>query len=291
MDMTRRKASGSVCTASLILIFFSVMTAGTGASADVNDLIFQGAEHHYKGELERAIRSFEAAVRVDRANEYAHNQLGVLYAKQGRFDNAFDEFSHVAGIDRRNTFALMWLGILHMRDGDLEPAVKKFKEILDIDPQHADAYYFLGSVYNFMHDPDMAIHYLKKAKEADSEEADTHFRLAKAFHHLNMTANAMLEYQRTIALKPTHTRAMNELGWIHYNKDDYDSAISFWKKVLTINQKDRDAVSNLAKAYNDLAWKALASGNTPEAVQFWKKTLKVNPSNKAAKYYLKVYGS
>ena len=44
-----------------------------GYAADVNALIFQGADYHYKGYLDRAIASFEAAVRLEWTNEYAHN--------------------------------------------------------------------------------------------------------------------------------------------------------------------------------------------------------------------------
>jgi tetratricopeptide (TPR) repeat protein len=131
--------------------------------------------------------------------------------------------------------------------------------------------------------------YLKKARDADSDEPDTHYRLAQAFHNLDMTQNALLEYQRTLALKPSHTKAINGTGWIYYNRGDRDAAIAEWKKTLKVNPKDRDAVFNLAKAYNDSAWEAMERGRRREAVSYWKKTVGVDPKNKAALSYLKKY--
>jgi tetratricopeptide (TPR) repeat protein len=135
----------------------------------------------------------------------------------------------------------------------------------------------------------MAIEYLKKARNADSQEADTHFRLAKAFHNVDMIINAMLEYKRTLEIKPTYIKAINEIGWIYYNKGDKENAIAQWKKTLKINRNDRDAILNLAKAYNDLAWNALKSKKINEAIKYWRKTITINPGNKAAKYYLGKY--
>ena len=101
-----------------------------GYAADVNKLIFQGADYHYRGYLDRAIASFEAVVELDWTNEYAHNQLGILYAKKNRFDQAFNEFSNVTRLDAQNTFALLWLGILHLHAGRINKAFNSFNNIL-----------------------------------------------------------------------------------------------------------------------------------------------------------------
>lgn len=276
------------CVIFAVLIILS--WSGIAWAVDVNDLIFQGADFHYKGKLDEAIGKFQAAVRIDPGNEYAHNQLGILYAKKERFGDAFQEFSRVVQIDRRNTFALLWLGILYLRQNDLNKAFEKFQEIVKIDPNNADTYYYLGAIYNFRHNQAKAIEYLKKARDADSGEADTHYRLGKAFHNVDMIYNALLEYDRALVLKPSYTAAINEIGWIYYNNGNYEEAIGEWKKTLRINPRDGDAIFNLAKAYNDLAWKSLSAGNSREAVRYWQKTLGVNPGNKAAEYNLKKYG-
>ena len=275
------------CVIFAICLFFCCI--GTVAAADVNELIFQGADYHYKGNLDKAVSSFEQAVQLDPENEYAHNQLGILYGKKDKFDKAYKEFLIVSELDRQNTFALLWLGILHLRKGEMNQAFERFNKIIQIDRNNADGYYFLGTIYNFRRNPVMAIEYLKKARNTDSGEADTHFRLAKAFHNVDMIANALLEYNRALEIKPSYTKALNEIGWIYYNTGKKEAAIKQWEKTLKINSNDRDAILNLAKVYNDSAWDAFISGKRKDALKYWRKTLNINPSNKAAKYYMKKY--
>lgn len=273
-----------------IAVLSVVLMYTTAHAADINDIIFRGADFHYKGKLDEALMSFQEAARLDPNNEFVHNQLGLLYAKKERDDDAFNEFATVVKIDRRNTFALLWIGILYLKKNDMDRAFETFQKIIAVDPNNADAYYFMGSIYNFRHNPVKAIEYLKKARDADSEEADTHYRLGRAFHNIDMINNAYLEYYRAVELKPTYTKAINEIGWIHYNQGNYQAAINQWKKTLSINPKDQDALSNLAKAFNDMAYLALSKKKTGDAIAFWKATLSIMPKNKAAQYYLKQYG-
>ena len=104
-----------------------------------------------------------------------------------------------------------------------------------------------------------------------------------------MVANAILEYKKAIVIKPTHTKAINEIGWIFFNRGEREAAVKQWQKTLSINPKDTDAIFNLAKAYNDAAFAVLKRGRKKEALYWWKETLRINPSNKAAEYYLKKY--
>jgi tetratricopeptide (TPR) repeat protein len=102
-----------------------------------------------------------------------------------------------------------------------------------------------------------------------------------------MVENALLEYQRTLDLNARYTKAMNSMGWIYYNRNQFKRAVGLWGKALRLNPKDREARFNLAKAYNDAAWKRHQAGKRDEARRFWRKTLGVHPRNKAAKWNLK----
>ena len=153
----------AVAAATATVAAGAAAVAGVDA-ADVNELIFQGADFHYKGKLDQATDKFEAAVSLDPSNEFAHNQLGILYAKKNRFDKAFNQFTIVTGLDQRNTFAQLWLGIIHLKNKDMNQAFERFQRIIQIDPNNADAYYFIGAIYNFRHNPAMAIEFLKKAR-------------------------------------------------------------------------------------------------------------------------------
>lgn len=270
-----------------LIVFFDTGSFLNAFSQDVDSIVFEAADLHYKGQVDASIAKFETAVKLDPKNEYAHNQLGILYAKKNRFDEAYKEFATVQNIDSSNTFALKWMGILEFRKGNIDKAFEIFTRITKIDPSNADAYYLLGTVYNFRHNSKKAILYLKKARDVDSDEAATHYRLAQAFHSLGMLSNAQLEYQKAVELRPSFLDAIDKIGWIYYNQGDIPKAIGQFQEILKIDKNNVSAALNLAKIYNDLALKEFQANNIEKAGDYWKKTLRINPGNKAARYYLK----
>ncbi len=278
--MTRRPA------AFLLVLMAGIFLAAGGAASGLSDLVFSGADAHYRGDLPAAAAAFEAALRLDPDNSFARNQLGLVYAKQQKPDRAMAQFQQVAAAEPDNTFARLWIGILDLQSGALDRAYAAFTGVLAVDPNNADACYFIGTILYVRRDIADAIRYLKRARDADSREPETHYRLARAFDNLDMTENARLEYLRTLALKPTHTGALNDLGWLQYNRGRKEEAVSLWEKTLRINPRDRDAVLNLARVYNEQAYAAESAGDEAAAVALWKKVLAVHPADKSAKYHL-----
>ena len=83
------RCSGFMVLAAVILamVLYNGLPGGpAAAAADVNTLIFQGSDFHYRGDIDKAIQRFEKALQLDPDNEFAHNQLGLLYAKKGNSD-------------------------------------------------------------------------------------------------------------------------------------------------------------------------------------------------------------
>jgi tetratricopeptide (TPR) repeat protein len=281
----RRTAAVALAVSALLLF---IRTEGVGA--DFSDLVFSGADAHYRGDLPAAAAAFEAALRLAPGNGFARNQLGLVYAKQHEFDRAMEQFRQVAAMESDNTFARLWIGILYLQKGDLDLAYERFAQVVAIDENNADACYFLGTIHYVRRNLPEAIRYLKRARDADSQEPETHYRLARAFDNVDMLDNARLEYLRTLALKPTHTGALNDLGWLQYNRGRVQEAVSLWRSTLRINPRDRDAILNLAQVYNEQAFAAATAGDMAAAGSLWEKVLTVHPGDKAAKYYLQRYG-
>jgi len=268
------------------LLLFVLFCAPVFA-ADVDDLIFQGSDYQYRGELDKAARAFSQALKLEPDNEFALNKLAINYVKQEKFDQARPLFEKVLRLSPDNTFARLWIGLLHLKENSTSAAFEEFERILAMDPDNADAYYFIGVIYAVEHNPQKAVEFLRKAQKTSSDDPETHFRLANAFLSMDMAVNAELEFKRTLALYPKHTKALNGLGWLFFNQGDKSLALDSWDQALKINPKDPEARSNLAKVYNDDAFAAYKSGDAAEAERLWKKTLSFEPENKAALHYLR----
>ena len=259
-------------------------------SEDVDDLVFKGSALSFQGKVDEAAQIFARVVSLDPGNEFARNQLGLMYAKQEKFKEAEQEFAAVVKHSPDNVFARTWLGVLQLNQGKVDAARKEFKTILSLDPSNANGYYFLGVMHAVDHDMATAVTYLRKAQSVGSDDPETHFRLAQAFAGMDMQANAKLEYERALTISPKFLKAINGLGWLCFNNGDAEKAISLWEKVLSISSNDPEARYNLAKVYNDRAYAAFSKGDKAGARTWWKKTLVYEPGNKAAKYYLRKLG-
>ncbi len=274
----------------LVLVVGILCMAQPVWSQDTDDLVFKGSALAFEGKVDEAARIFAKVVSLDPGNEFARNQLGLMYAKQEKFKQAQQTFAAVVKHAPDNIFARTWLGVLLLNQGKVDAARKEFTTILSLDPNNANGYYFLGVMYAVDHDMAQAVTFLRKAQSVGSDDPETHFRLAQAFAGMGMQVNARLEYERALAISPKFLKAINGLGWLCYNNGETDKAISLWEKVLSISKKEPEARYNLAKVYNDRAYTAFSKGDKGGARKWWKKTLAYEPGNKAAKYYLRKLG-
>jgi Flp pilus assembly protein TadD len=272
------------------LLFCMLCLAQPIWSQDVSDLVFEGSALSFEGKVDEAARIFAQVVSLDPDNEFARNQLGLMYAKQEKFAQAQQQFAAVVQKSPDNIFARTWLGVLLLNQGKVDQARKEFESILSLDPSNANGYYFLGVMHAVDHDMAKAVTFLRKAQSVGSDDPETHYRLAQAFAGMGMQINARLEYERALAISPKFVKAINGLGWLFYNSGDMKKAVTLWEKVLSISSDDPEACYNLAKVYNDQAYAAYSKGDRATAKQWWEKTLVYEPGNKAAKYYLRKLG-
>jgi len=258
----------------------------TSAQEQLESRILQGADLHYRGQLDAARVIFEEVVVGQPNNEFCLNQLALINAKQERFEVAAALFGRVAAQSPDNTFARIWLGVLHLQRGETAEAQARFAEVLRVDPGNAGACYFLGVMAAVEHDGVSAVRWFRKAQELGSDDPETHYRLAQAFLSMDMPLNARLEFERTLAINPRHTKALHDLGWVLYNQGFGEEAKALWQRVLSLNPDDAQARTSLAKVHNDAAFAAYEQGNREKAAALWKMTLQYEHDNKAARYYL-----
>ena len=273
----------------VFMILLAVPGAGAWASAQpvASEDLLAGAEHQYQGELDLAEQEFSRVLESDPDNEFVLNQLGLIHAKRGDVSKARSFFSRAAEVSADNVFARLWLGILFLETNDRDQAAAMFREVLALDPYNAGACYFLGVLCAVENDLSGAIEWFEKAQNAGSDDPDIHYRLAVAFSGLDMEYNAQLEFERTLALHPGHTKALNGLGWIFYDRGERNMALRCWNKALELNSSDAETRAALALVHNQEAQDALAQGEVRLARELWEQTLAYEPDNKAAKHYLR----
>ncbi|MCL4244540.1 MAG: tetratricopeptide repeat protein [Candidatus Dadabacteria bacterium] len=76
-----------------------------------------------------------------------HNDLGVIYEREGKHDLAIREYKRAIAIDGSLVTPLVNLGNVYMKEGEYTEAEKYYRKALDRDPHSIDAANNLASLY------------------------------------------------------------------------------------------------------------------------------------------------
>ena len=112
-----------------------------------------------------------------------------------------------------------------------------------------------------------------------SHKADYHFDLGNAFRQVGSFDEALQEYRQTLAIKPRHPQAQNNIGIIFWNLKAYERAEIAFKKALDIQQDLPDIHQNLATLH-------LKNNRYADAIPYLEQVLKLQPGNATARKLL-----
>lgn len=101
---------------------------------DLGDLYFEAQRH------DLAIRWYEAAIKINRANPQVHTDLALSLFYTNEIDRALREIDAALAIDPRHLKALLSQGFIRaFGKQDLTGAVKSWEQVIAVDPSSVEA--------------------------------------------------------------------------------------------------------------------------------------------------------
>lgn len=94
-----------------------------------------------------------------------------------------------------------------------------------------------------------------------------------------MFDEAAEEYEVVLEINPKHTKALHNLGRIHFQDGDYTNALKYFQKVLTLDPENIDALNDLGSVYE-------ITKNFLQAISTYRRALKVNPLHEETNFNL-----
>ncbi|NJB66636.1 tetratricopeptide (TPR) repeat protein [Desulfobaculum xiamenense] len=274
-----------------VLLACVVSLHGASAADGVDPLVFSGSDALYHGELERAEKLFSQAAQHNVGDVFVLNQWAVAVARQERFAEAGELFARVLRSDPDNLFALTWTGILALERGDARAGEVAFAQVLTADPGNANALYLLGVVRAAANDMPRAVDLLRRSAQAvrlRGGDPDLHYRLGLAYRRMGMPANAELELERAVELRPDYGLALVELGWVRHAAGRGDAAMEAWMRAANLpGPAGEEARASMAAIVAQDAQRAAAEGNFQRADGLWREVLRWEPNNRAALHHLR----
>lgn len=129
-------------------------------------------------------------------------------------------------------------GVKLKEQGNSALALEKFKQAASLKPDYADAIYEMGWCQNDLRKYTDALVSLRKARKFIPTIPKVHFELGYAFEKLNITDSARVSYNQCLKLKPDYSGAYKQLGYIEYDKDEYNNALSQFEKYESNAKKE-----------------------------------------------------
>lgn len=157
------------------------------------------------GDLDRALREYQAIAAAPPPSPLAHLRLGQLHFKRGSIDNALSAFEAAAALMPGNAEPLMMAGDSASIAGKNAQAKAYYERVLKITPRHPIA---LNNVASMLAD--------------ENQNLDQALTMAR----------------QALESAPGHVRLLDTLGWIYVRKNMTEQALQVYSSIDTKKQSN-----------------------------------------------------
>ena len=144
----------------------------------------------------------------------AHNNIGVVYQKQGNIDLAIDVYKQAIALNPNYAEAYNNLGLVYQSQGKTKLAVEAYQKALALN-QNPAFHNNLGIAYQIQGKLELAIEEYKKALSIQDNYA-SHNNLAIAYYNLGKKDIAIEEYKKALKINPNYLEAHKN---VYFNYD------------------------------------------------------------------------
>ena len=212
--------------------------------------------------------------------------------KKNLLKNSFEIFEEITNINPKNAEAFFYIGNIFHIQGQLGKAVKAFNKTLDIDSGHTDAAISLSVILNDIGRYEDAKKIFDKANSNVKNQetgitdphinlkfANKHFEIAEMYFSYNRYEEALVEYNKAIALDPTKLDIRVKIAKVYSKK-------GFSAKAFEELRKLKAEHPSYIPARVALGLLHYGKGNTIEAQSEWQNALSKDPKNEEIQMYL-----
>jgi TolB-like protein/Tfp pilus assembly protein PilF len=218
--------------------------------------------HRTAASLRKALAHFNEAIKLD--PNYARAYVGVadafnllpLYGNMSRLESqngAREAIDNALAIDSQLGEAYAALGLM-LTYGDREKADESFKQAIALNPSYAMAYMWYATLLSFSGDMIGNRKMYEKAFELDPKSPVAAINVAMQYYGAGNEDKAMEMFSYIIANDPYYPGAYNLVGKILAGRGRLDQSIDMYKRALTVDVVNKDAVGGLLDATMNMGY-------------------------------------
>ena len=111
----------------------SIMRTYRPLILEAEEYVSQGFDYYVKGDYEKAISSWQAAIKINREDAIAYSNIGFAYYELNKLDQAITQWKNAIELDPKMDEGWAGLGIALYDKGQTEEAVSAYRKAVKID--------------------------------------------------------------------------------------------------------------------------------------------------------------
>lgn len=198
----------------------------------------KGRAHLVNGDVDDAIASLDAAMRLDPSHADAHFLRGVMLGNRRQWHLMIADMSEVIRIRPDDARAYYHRGMAYGEQDALDQALIDMREAIRLNPDHADAYRVRGDCLRYQGEYDSAIADFDSALGLNPENAAAYLGRGAAYRRKGDPDRAIADYDASLRLRPDDSIAYRFRGDAYLATGEYDRTIADCDSALGLNPDD-----------------------------------------------------
>lgn len=272
--------------------------------SDVSPLVSEVLVNYIeKNNIRDAVIILKGLLKGQPENSDLNYAMAVTYDREQKRDEMFSYLKKVKPDSRFYSIAIMHIAaILHGEKKNGE-AISVVQKALEAQPENTELYHFIAYLYEEANNFGKAEEVLKKAISADESNSKLHYRLGVVYDKAGKREDSINSMKKVIEIEPDNANALNYLGytyadmginldeaerlinealkykpddgyildsmgWLLYQKGDYEKALEYIDKALKKVTNDPTIMEHAGDIYEKLK-------NTDKANDSYKKSIEL----------------
>jgi tetratricopeptide (TPR) repeat protein len=283
-----------------------------GADENPERIFARAYQLHQSGDIEGAIREYQAYLALRPERVEARSNLGAALARLGRYADAVEQYKRALALDGRNQGIRFNLAVAYYKTARILSASKELEAVVAAQPENRNAVLLLADCDLRMGEfkrvvelltpvesaePDnRAVAYLlgmalindKKLDEGqrrierilrDGDSAEAHVMMGTTYLTVTEYEKALKEFKRAVELNPKLPSVNSFYGQPLVRMGATDEAIAAFRRELEINPNDFDSCLQMGLLLKQ-------DQKFEEARDYLRRALTVRPSEPNSRFYL-----
>jgi len=198
---------------------------------------------------------------------HLHRTLAYFYDGRGQVEDAIREYEAATRIDANQANDWRSLGNLYVKNNQTSEAINAFEKVVKLDPKDQDSQRVLSKLYKSTGDSDAAIRGMEEVKKLDPKNVENLFSLGREYFSNGDYDNAIVNFEQLVQLKPEDTSALEYLGNGLQNKGNFNRAINIYKEIMKLQPNNKKILTDIATSYKELGKYEIARAHARQALQ------------------------